>query len=173
MDYKYINQLLERYWAAETTLEEEKILRTFFSQTDIPAEFRTYQSLFAYESTEKSAEKLGADFDEKILAMIEEPATAKARTVTLGQRLMPLFRAAAVVAVILTLGNAIQKPFTDNDAAGNMALTGVTDDGISVAFSVDSTTTDTVQQSRSAHQDAFIGKNLGQPQEMGQPLEKQ
>ena len=36
MDYKYINQLLERYWAAETTLEEEKILRTFFSQTDIP-----------------------------------------------------------------------------------------------------------------------------------------
>ena len=38
MDYKYIEQLLERYWNAETTLEEENILRTFFCQKDIPAE---------------------------------------------------------------------------------------------------------------------------------------
>ena len=32
MDYKYIEQLLERYWACETTLEEEQILRAFFLQ---------------------------------------------------------------------------------------------------------------------------------------------
>ena len=32
MDYKYIEQLLERYWKCETTLEEEEILRMFFSQ---------------------------------------------------------------------------------------------------------------------------------------------
>ena len=38
MDYKYIEQLLERYWAAETSLEEEDILRAFFSQKEIPAE---------------------------------------------------------------------------------------------------------------------------------------
>ena len=38
MDYKYIEQLLERYFNAETSLEEESILRTFFSQTDVPAE---------------------------------------------------------------------------------------------------------------------------------------
>ena len=31
MDYKYINQLLDRYWKCETSLEEEEILRTFFS----------------------------------------------------------------------------------------------------------------------------------------------
>ena len=30
MDYKYIEQLLERYWEGETTLQEEAILRTFF-----------------------------------------------------------------------------------------------------------------------------------------------
>ena len=28
MDYKYIKQLLERYWNCETSLEEEDILRT-------------------------------------------------------------------------------------------------------------------------------------------------
>ena len=27
MDYKYIEQLLERYWEGETTLQEESILR--------------------------------------------------------------------------------------------------------------------------------------------------
>ena len=30
MDYKYIEQLLERYWNCETSLEEEQILRSFF-----------------------------------------------------------------------------------------------------------------------------------------------
>ena len=32
MDYKYIEQLMDRYWECETSLEEEQILRTFFSQ---------------------------------------------------------------------------------------------------------------------------------------------
>ena len=36
MDYRYIEQLMERYWEGETTLQEESILRTFFSQPDIP-----------------------------------------------------------------------------------------------------------------------------------------
>ena len=32
MDYKYIEQLLERYWQCETTPEEENVLRAFFAQ---------------------------------------------------------------------------------------------------------------------------------------------
>ena len=35
MDYKYIEQLLENYWQGETTLQEERILRNFFSQEDV------------------------------------------------------------------------------------------------------------------------------------------
>ena len=66
MDYKYINQLLERYWAAESTLEEEEILRAFFSQTEIPAELEQFRPLFAYELTAKHTERLGDDFDQKI-----------------------------------------------------------------------------------------------------------
>ena len=49
MDYKYINQLLDRYWKAETSLEEEEILRAFFSQDELPAELKPYQALFSYE----------------------------------------------------------------------------------------------------------------------------
>ena len=41
MDYKYIEQLLERYWKCETSLEEEQILRTFFRQEEIPAPFES------------------------------------------------------------------------------------------------------------------------------------
>ena len=106
MDYKYIEQLLERYWQGETTLQEEDILRSFFSQPDIPDNLRKYQPLFSLEQEEP----LGDDFDARILEMIgeEEP---KAKVVTLTSRLMPLFKAAAIVAIILTLGNAAQAPW--------------------------------------------------------------
>ena len=107
MDYKYIEQLLERYWAAETSLEEESILRTFFSQKDIPAEMEHLRPLFTDEAV---GETLGDDFDARILAMIDKPVV-KAREVSLTQRLMPLFKAAAIVAIILTLGGALQAPW--------------------------------------------------------------
>ena len=109
MDYKYIEQLLERYWQGETTLQEEAILRNFFSQPDakdIPESLRKFQALFMLEKEEP----LGDDFDARILEMIgeEEPKT---KIVTLTSRLMPLFKAAAIVAIILTLGNAAQAPW--------------------------------------------------------------
>ena len=105
MDYKYIEQLLERYWQGETPLQEEAILRNFFSQPDIPESLRKFQALFTLEKEET----LGDDFDERILGMIEEEP--KAKIVTLTSRLMPLFKAAAIVAIILTLGNAAQAPW--------------------------------------------------------------
>ena len=55
MDYKYITQLLERYWQAETTVEEENILRAFFSQTSIPEELEQYRCLFLYGAATSTA----------------------------------------------------------------------------------------------------------------------
>jgi hypothetical protein len=106
MDYKYIEQLLESYWQGETTLQEENILRSFFCQPDITENHQKYRPLFTCEQEES----LGDDFDTRILEMIgeEEP---KAKTITLMSRLTPLFKAAAIVAIILTLGNAAQAPW--------------------------------------------------------------
>lgn len=118
MDYKYINQLLDRYWKGETSLEEEEILRAFFSQDELPAELKPYQALFSYEMGEAKQEALGDDFDQKMMAMIEDEYTKKpnkAKVISLTKRLKPLFKAAAVVAIILTLGNAVQVPFQSND----------------------------------------------------------
>ena len=114
MDYKYIEQLMERYWNAETTLEEESILRSFFRQETIPAEMEPLRALFTDEA---SSQRLGDDFDAHILEMIgkEETAkTVKAREISLTRRLMPLFKAAAVVAIILTIGGALQAPWDNS-----------------------------------------------------------
>lgn len=114
MDYKYIEQLMERYFQCETSLEEERILRTFFSQKEVPVALLPYRDLFAYEQSETEQEHLGTDFDERILSLIDEdeqPQRVKAKVITMQTRLRPLFRAAAFVGVILSLGMAIQMPY--------------------------------------------------------------
>jgi hypothetical protein len=122
MDYKYIEQLLERYWNCETSLEEEEILRTFFSQKNVPAALLPYKDLFAYQQASLQEDVLGDDFDHRILSLIEEPTPVKAKVITFRQRLMPLFKAAAVVAIFLTLGNALQVAFqNDEPTEVNMA----------------------------------------------------
>lgn len=149
MDYKYISQLLDRYWQGETTLEEEQILKSFFSQICVPEELQKYRNLFLYEQSEqKATTPLGDDFDERLLAMVNEPQAVKARTVTLSQRLAPLFKAAAMVAIVLALSQAAQFSFeqtTDgSQSAVPSAYTPRPNHGTSVALN-DSAHTDTTK----------------------------
>lgn len=150
MDYKYIEQLLERYWNCETSLEEERILRTFFSQKDVPVALLKYKDLFCYEQSSTVTEVLGDDFDARISELVDEPEPVKARTISLDRKLRPLFKAAAVVAIILTLGNAAQVPFTSNDnVAGGMADRQKPHEGASVAMN-DSVKGDTLKHASTA-----------------------
>ncbi|HBN46110.1 MAG TPA: pyruvate ferredoxin oxidoreductase [Prevotella sp.] len=150
MDYKYINQLLDRYWKCETSLEEEDILRAFFSQDNVPADLKRYQSLFAYEAKEPVSDVLGKEFDEKMLSMVEEAEPVKAKVITMTQRLKPLFKAAAVVTIVLTLGNAMQVPFERRDSDPISNYDGYSkpelNHGTSVAMS-DSAVIDTMKRS--------------------------
>lgn len=118
MDYKYIEQLLERYWEATTTPQEEMILRAFFSQNDLPEHLAQYQPLFVYEQTAATEQPLGDDFDRRMLERIgqrtdEAPmkVVVKAQRLTFASRLRPLFRAAAAVAIVAVLGIAAQSTF--------------------------------------------------------------
>lgn len=123
MDYKYIQQLLDRYWACETSAQEEDILKAFFSQERVPAELARYKSLFVYEQ-QQAHQHLGADFDSKVLAAIGQPEAqtttevkqVKAEHITLVRRLRPLYRAAAAVAIITLLGTAAQRSFTSSNS---------------------------------------------------------
>ncbi len=114
MDCKYVEQLLERYWQCETSLEEEAQLRHFFAGEEVPAHLLPYKSLFVYQQVQQE-EGLGADFDARILAQVETPVV-KARRLTLRHRFMPLLKAAAVVALMLSLGNVAQHTVFGNDA---------------------------------------------------------
>lgn len=136
MDYKYIEQLLERYWNCQTSLEEEAILKAFFSQSDVPVELAKYKPLFAYAATEPAIDSLGNDFDERMMDLVDETEPVKAKIVPFRQKLAPLFKAAAVVAIILTLGNASQMAFdgeTDNSSDAT-ALAPKVQNGPSVAM---------------------------------------
>ena len=64
MDYKYIEQLLERYWQCETSLEEESELRAFFSKGEIPAHLLQYRDLFVYQQVQR-------DIGRKVHAFVE------------------------------------------------------------------------------------------------------
>lgn len=146
MDYKYINQLLERYWECQTTLEEEQILRAFFSQSDIPGSLMMYRDLFAYESKEVHDDVLDEDFDARMLKLIGDEKPVKARVVSLRQHLAPLFRAAAVVAILLTLGNAMQVSLSEDGAENLAGYEVVNANGVNVARR-DTVRTDSIQRS--------------------------
>ncbi len=46
MEKDRINELLNRYWEGETTIEEEKHLRGYFNGSDVDAELSLYTPLF-------------------------------------------------------------------------------------------------------------------------------
>ena len=81
MDCKYIEQLLERYWQCETSLEEEAQLRAFFNGSDFPEHLLRYKDLFVYQQLQQEV-GLGADFDARVLAEVETPVV-KAKRLTL------------------------------------------------------------------------------------------
>lgn len=114
MDCRYIEQLLERYWQCETSVEEESELRYFFSKEEVPSHLLQYKDLFVYQQVQQEV-GLGDDFDARILAQVEKPVV-KARRLTLTARFMPVFKAAAVVAIMLSLGNIAQRTFFADEA---------------------------------------------------------
>lgn len=118
MDYKYIEQLLDRYFDCETSLGEEQVLRAFFAQENVPVSLLPYREIFL-EQTSAKEEALGSDFDQRILAIIDEqkaqkpePVKVKARIVKMSSRLRPLYKAAACVAIVLAIGQAAQMPYS-------------------------------------------------------------
>ncbi|MCF6223096.1 MAG: hypothetical protein L3J34_05140 [Flavobacteriaceae bacterium] len=48
MELAKIEFLLEKYLDAKTTLEEEQILKTYFSKNDVPEHLLAYKNLFDY-----------------------------------------------------------------------------------------------------------------------------
>lgn len=106
MDYKYIEQLIDRYFEGETTLEEEQILKKFFAQEELPEHLRKWQALFIAER-DLAAAHLDESFHERILALTGE-YHVKAQPISLHVRLRPLYRVAAFLAFAVVMGTAVE-----------------------------------------------------------------
>lgn len=102
MEYVAIAALLERYWEAETTLEEEQILADYFRQPAIDKRLEPYRAVFGYfevESKVKASEDLESRILKSILSEEEAAPTAPVRKMTAMR--IQWWAAAAVVACII------------------------------------------------------------------------
>jgi hypothetical protein len=97
MDSKHIEQLLEKYWNCETSLEEEKELRTYFGGSAIPSQLKETAQLFRYFEEEKK-KSAGESFDEAIIKQVHPRKGAKVVQMLSNIRLS---RIAAGVVVVL------------------------------------------------------------------------
>lgn len=72
MDFKSIEALLEKYWNAETSLEEEKQLRDFFQGGNVPEHLKEAAELFRYFGEEKNKSIIDASFDKAVTKQISQ-----------------------------------------------------------------------------------------------------
>lgn len=77
MEKAMIRTLLEKYWQAETTVEEEQTLAAYFQGPDIDPELQPYRDLFAYFEEELQV-KPAPGFDARILQRLGIADTAPA-----------------------------------------------------------------------------------------------
>lgn len=73
MDSKRIEQLLEKYWECETTLDEEKALREFFNQAEVPLHLKESASLFRYFEQQRQQVITDVAFEGRVKKAIEPP----------------------------------------------------------------------------------------------------
>src|SRR5690349_9815134 len=73
MDSKKIEELLQKYWDCETSLEEEQQLREYFRNEKFPEQMKETASLFNYFEQQKS-KSVNDQFEQKVLGQLKKPA---------------------------------------------------------------------------------------------------
>ncbi|MBN2638902.1 MAG: hypothetical protein JXR65_07430 [Bacteroidales bacterium] len=71
MNYKQIDKLLESFYAGETTLEEEDLLRDFFRSEELPEKYQAEKIQFTAYQESFDLEVLDEEFDKKLLSQME------------------------------------------------------------------------------------------------------
>jgi len=96
MDSKRIEELLERYWNADTTTEEEQELRSYFLGNTIPAHLKQTSDLFRYFESQRKKTLQDMSFDSTVAAGLNKNKNGKLRKL-----MYNTMRIAAGVAVVM------------------------------------------------------------------------
>jgi hypothetical protein len=96
MDSNRIDELLNKYWNCETSLEEEQELRQYFRGSQVPEQWKETASLFRYFEESKKKSLDDQPFDPRLLEKITVQQKGK------GARLLySSMRIAAGIAVLM------------------------------------------------------------------------
>lgn len=121
MDLDRIEGLLAKYWECETSLEEEKELRAFFNQPDVPEKLKAAAPLFEYYEAEAGPRTLDSSFDDRVLDQLTSiPAERKGKVRKL---FYDLARVAAVGLILLTATYFIREQYLEDKDDPYMADT--------------------------------------------------
>ena len=106
MDSKKIEELLQKYWDCETSLEEEQQLHAYFRQENVPDQWKETATLFHYFEQQKN-KGVNPQFDKAILANLKKPA---GRVTNLVQTSLKIAAGVAVlIAAVFFVRQEIQK----------------------------------------------------------------
>ena len=120
MDSKHIEHLLEKYWACETSLEEEVELKDFFNKEDIPEHLLTHAPLFKYLKEESEYPSLGEAFDEEMLKALDKN---EGKQVVMKAWYEPYLKVAAVLTFLVIASFALTKFLNQQEEPMHLADT--------------------------------------------------
>jgi hypothetical protein len=108
MNFRQIEILLENYFNGETSLEDEKTLRRFFQQENIPKHLVSLKTQFEYFSSEHDHNYLDESFDKKLLKQINNNESCEKRFF----RKRNLYVISGIAASVLIIVSLFIDPFT-------------------------------------------------------------
>lgn len=111
MDSKQLEELLQKYWNCETSLEEEQQLREHFRSEEIPEQLKDTASLFNYFEAQKQR-AVDMHFEGSVITQLGKQPEKRGKMVQLLNNSM---RIAAGVAVLLVAVYFVREEIRKND----------------------------------------------------------
>lgn len=81
MKKEELNSLLEKYYSGESTDDDEKFLRAFFSGSDIPEGYEAEKAIFGYFIDSSHIQEPSPDFESGIMKGVDESTGRRRRMV--------------------------------------------------------------------------------------------
>jgi hypothetical protein len=107
MDSKQLEELLQKYWDCETSLEEEKQLHEYFRTNQVPEHWKETAALFHYFNNQKGR-SVNEQFEGNVLRNLKASPAGKSRKL-----FQTTLRIAAGVAVLMAAVFFVRKEIRD------------------------------------------------------------
>lgn len=108
MDLKQVENILEKYWEGTSSLEEEMLLRDFFSYGEVPDHLVVYKEVFLTNEIPLNP-ALGKNFDDELLSKIVEAPKESSR--------WTMFKIAAIGLVLIIASISVFKADTEKQVS--------------------------------------------------------